>query len=160
MKATQEKPEPLHSMEPDWRVFNKRGWRLRCPECGIARVFRPWKECHSLRDWSEPLEGCPICGYKYEREPGYFLLSMFALNYGVTGAFGVATMFLIDGYFHPPVWQTIAMVAPVLIVMSLLLIRHSKSLFLAMDHYFDPHVKPGSPGSLPASEPKERKHQS
>jgi hypothetical protein len=38
-------------------------------------------------------------------------------------------------------------------VMSFLLARHAKALFLAMDHYFDPHLcsshDPGAPQSQP-----------
>ena len=57
--------------------------RWKCPTCGVSPIFIPWYEVRSLRDWFMPLDGCPRCGYPFEREPGYFLLSIFAINYGV-----------------------------------------------------------------------------
>ena len=76
--------------ESDWWLFYKRALKLRCPECGEHSIFKPLKETRSLNDWMHPLEGCPKCGYKYEREPGYFLLSTWALNYGIVGGLGLA----------------------------------------------------------------------
>ena len=35
----------------------------------------------------------------------------------------------------------------VLYLLSFLFARHAKALFLAMDHYFDPHLKPGGNAS-------------
>ena len=58
-----------------------------------------------------PLEGCPQCRYKYEREPGYFLLSTWALNYGVIGGLGVIAAFAIEWMYKPPTAVTIAIVA-------------------------------------------------
>ena len=52
-------------------------------------MFIPWRQVRSLRDWFMPLDGCPRCGYPFEREPGYFLLSIFAINYGVAAILGL-----------------------------------------------------------------------
>ena len=64
--------------------------RWKCPTCGVSPIFIPWYEVRSLRDWFMPLDGCPRCGYPFEREPGYFLLSIFAINYGVGAFIGLA----------------------------------------------------------------------
>ncbi|HYG77427.1 MAG TPA: hypothetical protein VEK08_20640 [Planctomycetota bacterium] len=116
-----------------WKFF-KRGLKLRCPECGETPIFA--REIHSLKDWVCPLEGCPRCGYKYEREPGYFLISTWAINYGVIGALGLATVFLINN-----LTVALAIVLVLLPILNFLFIRHSKALYLAMDHYLDPVVK-------------------
>ena len=57
-------------------------WRhLSCPACGVGEVFPTWLGMH---------ERCKACGYRYERESGYFLGSIY-FNYGVTcGALMVA----------------------------------------------------------------------
>ena len=156
MEVLGPKPIPKPAPDPDAWLFFKRALHLRCPECGVSPMFVPTRKVRTLKQWIVPLDGCPVCGYAYEREPGYFLLSIWGLNYGFIGAFGLASMWLIDDYLHLPLWKTIALVCPFIPLMNFLFIRHSKSLFLAMDHYIDPHVKPGEvPGSKPA-EPVER----
>ncbi|MBV8101458.1 MAG: hypothetical protein JOZ31_20130 [Verrucomicrobia bacterium] len=58
-----------------WMIANAARWK--CPTCGRRPIFVPWYKVRSLQDWFMPLDGCPDCGYPYEREPGYFLLSIF-----------------------------------------------------------------------------------
>jgi uncharacterized protein (DUF983 family) len=101
----------------------------------------PARKVRSLFDWFYPLDGCPECGYAYEREDGYFLLATWAVNYGVVAGGGLILGLLLQSYTE---WSTTAIVGLLLLVMplaSLLLARHAKALFLAMDHYFDPHVR-------------------
>lgn len=140
MSVIKPPPEPVHVPEPDAMLYFKRAMQLRCPECGVSPLYSSWKETHSLDQWMHPLPGCPRCAYPYERESGYFLISIWAINYGVVGGLGLGALFLIDELFHLPQWQTLLMVLPFLPLANFLFIRHSKSLFLAMDHYFDPHV--------------------
>lgn len=105
-------------------------------------MFTALKETQSIAQWMHPLQGCPRCGYAYQRENGYFLISIWAINYGVVGGLGLGALFLLDSLYHWPQWQTLLLVVPFLPLLNFLFIRHAKSLFLAMDHYFDPHVKP------------------
>jgi len=136
--------------EPDLWQFLKRGLLLRCPECGISPIFKPFRECHSLDDWALPLKGCPRCGYAYEREQGYFLLSTIGISYVAVGGTGMAAMFIVDAIFHLPVWYTIWIVLPTLPILMLLFIRHAKSMFMAFDHFCDPHLTAKKP---PAQQP-------
>ena len=55
-------------------TFLSRALRLRCPICGRGKLFRWWLLMH---------ERCPNCGVKFEREPGFFLGSIY-INYGLT----------------------------------------------------------------------------
>ena len=52
--------------------------------CGRRPIFLPVRRVRGFNDWFTPLDGCPRCGYPYEREPGYFLLAVFGLNPGFT----------------------------------------------------------------------------
>ena len=130
-----------HAQPPPaaWR-FIRRALHLRCPECGISPVFVPWRRVRSLFDWFHPLDGCPRCGYAYEREQGYFLLAIWGLNYGVVAGLGLAAGLYIQHRWNPgwrsPLWLILGFMP----ILSFVLARHAKSLFLAMDHYFDPHV--------------------
>jgi uncharacterized protein (DUF983 family) len=40
----------------------------RCPSCGKGAVYRTLFDMH---------ERCPVCGVRFEREPGYFVGSMY-----------------------------------------------------------------------------------
>jgi uncharacterized protein (DUF983 family) len=134
-------PGPSVVTPPDYTPWNyfKRGMKLCCPECGESPVFKPAREVKSFDEWLHPLEGCPRCGYKYEPEAGYFLISIWAINYGVVGGLGLALLFLVDYLFKLPQWQTMVIVLTPMPFVSFFFARHAKSLFLAMDHYFYPH---------------------
>jgi uncharacterized protein (DUF983 family) len=100
----------------------------------------------SLFDWFEPLDGCPRCGFAYQREQGYFLLAIWAINYGVVAGLALIISLLFE-WLHPlTLWQYIWYIFAPMPLLSMLLARHAKSLFLAMDHYFDPHLRGPTPG--------------
>src|SRR5205085_11089842 len=47
--------------------------RAACPRCRTGPIFRG----SVLRGFLSMHEKCPVCGLKYEREPGYFLGAMY-----------------------------------------------------------------------------------
>lgn len=110
---------------------------LKCPSCGESPIFCELGKVRSFRDWATPLEGCEKCGYKYDREPGYFLMAVWAVNYGVCGIFGVALYVtaLLLGLELP---QMLAMVLTPVAIANVLFVRHAKAYFLAFDHFVDP----------------------
>src|SRR5688572_25647149 len=79
----------------------KRSLKLLCPECGVSPVFRPLRETRSLWDWFTPLDGCPRCGYAYQREDGYFLLATWVINYGLVAGLGLLIAFTLDHLYAP-----------------------------------------------------------
>ena len=145
-----------------WR-FYLRAMALKCPECGTKPIFVPMANVRSLRDWFTPLDGCPRCGYAYEREMGYFLLAIWVINYGVGSILGIALYLVLELCFHLDLQTLLISVVTPVVLFNLLFARHAKSLFLAMDHFFDPH-RPDSgdeggnrPVDPPAPAPKEPK---
>lgn len=125
-----------------WLYFT-RAMRLCCPECGASPVFIPFYRLRTMRDWFTPLDGCPRCGYAYERETGYFLLSIWAVNYGAGSILGIAIYVLLETFLRLPLPELLFWVITPVILFNLLFARHAKSLFLAFDHFFDPHRKEG-----------------
>lgn len=116
-------------------------WRAtwwRCPHCGERPIFVSIWRTRSLYDWFTPLDGCPRCGYAYEREPGYFLLAIWAINYTIIGLTGVLLYALIDGLTDWSLQKILAVVLPLSAVMAVLLIRHAKAWFIAFDQWCDP----------------------
>src|SRR5215218_931573 len=141
-------PASRHTLSA-WTCI-RRALRLRCPECGVSRIFKPWRQTRSVDDWFRTLHGCPICNYVYEREQGYFLLAIWGVNYGLIAGGGLAISLIVDAIFSPPLWVLIAVFVP-MPFLSVLFSRHSKALFLAMDHYYDPQAtKARVEGEAPA----------
>jgi uncharacterized protein (DUF983 family) len=132
------RPAPAPRDPPRLGTYLARALRLRCPECGHHPIFVPVRRVRSLYDWFFPLDGCPECGYAYEREEGYFLLATWVVNYGLVAGGGLAIGLLLQ---ELTAWSTTAIVLLLAAVMpfaSVALARHAKAVFLAIDHYFDP----------------------
>jgi uncharacterized protein (DUF983 family) len=125
--------------KPRLWTFLKRALKLRCPECGRHPLFVPLRKVRSLFNWFYPLDGCPHCGYAYEREEGYFLLATWVVNYGVTGAIGLATGLILQSYTQVGFWPIVCTLLLLMPLISVLFARHAKAIYLAIDHYFDPH---------------------
>jgi hypothetical protein len=106
-------------------------------------MFKPWRQTRSIDDWFRPLVGCPNCRLTYQREPGYFLISICVLNYGVVTGGALLAALLIDALLSPPLWTYAFIFAPMPLA-SLLLARHAKSLFLAIDRFVERHDDDGS----------------
>lgn len=139
-------------------VKKNEGWRkalrylgrallLRCPVCGVSPIFTPLNRTRRLRDWFTPLDGCPRCGYPYEREPGYFLASVWIINYGAGSMLGIIIYLSLELTLHPPIHQLLALVVTPIILFNILFARHAKAVFMALDHFYDPHERnPGDDG--------------
>ena len=130
-------------------VYLGRGLRLRCPECGVSRVFVPALQTRTLRDWITPLDGCPRCGYAYEREGGYFLLAVWGVHYFTVTGLGLAAGLVIDRLVPMRLWVLALVVTVPTVLFGVWFARYAKSIYLAIDHFFDPHVKPPAPDARP-----------
>ena len=140
-------PKPQRSFRKALRYL----WRamlLRCPVCGKFPIFAPLLGTRTLRDWFAPLDGCPGCGYPYEREPGYFLASTWIINYGAGSVLGIIIYVILDFFTtRLPIGELLAAVLIPIALFNFFFARHSKALFIALDHFYDPHEKdPGEDG--------------
>lgn len=122
-----------------------RAARLKCPVCGVRPIFVPLKRVRSFHDWFTPLDGCPRCGYPYEREPGYFLLAIFGFNFGFAVFLGMGSfiglVLLGQDVVNMPWWQLVLWTILPIPIVNVLIARHAKALFVALDHFVDPHVR-------------------
>ncbi len=125
-------------------------WRatwLKCPVCGTRPIFMPLRRTRRLADWFTPLDWCPNCRYLYEREPGYFLMSQWAIGYGAGALVGVL-IYLYLQIFHDD-WSlasTVLVTALPVPIISVIFARHAKAYFLATDHLVDPHIRSAEDG--------------
>jgi hypothetical protein len=54
---------------------------------------------------------------------------------------GVSIYLYLEAFYHLDLWLLFASVLTPIALFNFLFARHSKSLFIAMDHLFDPHNK-------------------
>ena len=107
-----------------------RAWRLRCPRCGDGRLF------HEARRWFSMHECCDGCGLKYERARGYFLGSAY-INYAWTG---LLLLLLYPALHFGMEFSNRQLLFPLVAVFvggPVLMFRHARSVWLAMDCIFD-----------------------
>ncbi|MGH9444023.1 MAG: hypothetical protein ACRD16_17300 [Thermoanaerobaculia bacterium] len=114
--------------------------------CGESPLYLPLFRVRSLSSWMTPLAGCARCRYPYERESGYFLLATWAVGYGATSLLGLFLWLVASMILNLDLTQTLLFVLLPLPVFSILFVRHAKALWLAFDHFWDPHVKPRTEG--------------
>jgi uncharacterized protein (DUF983 family) len=105
-----------------------RAWRLRCPRCGHGRLFKNLILMNA---------DCNHCHLHYEREPGYFLGSIY-INYGLTAL--LVTLFYFALFFSGVVSPQTALwlVAAFALAFPIWFFRYARSLWMGFDHYWDP----------------------
>ena len=67
-------PPPPVRLRIERGTILRRGWELRCPNCGKRTLFR---------HYFQPAERCGACELKFEREEGFFLGAL-VISYAVT----------------------------------------------------------------------------
>lgn len=108
-----------------------RSLRLRCPVCGSGKLFRGFLKMN---------ERCSHCGTRFEREPGFFLGSIY-INYGLTSLI-VAIVYPVL-LFTDTVSERKLLLGSVvfMVIFPLLFFRHSRSLWLGFDQFNDPRAE-------------------
>jgi uncharacterized protein (DUF983 family) len=113
---------------PGLFTFLKRGLLLRCPVCGQGHLFSGVFKMY---------EYCPVCDFHFEREEGYFSSAM-AINLIISELAITAFAIPLAANQAIPILTILLWGAPLPILLPLLLFRHSRSLWMAMDHYLHP----------------------
>ena len=109
-------------------VLIGRGLRQRCPVCGKGKIFRGIFQTY---------ERCPVCNFRFEREPGYYTGAI-AVNLVVTELVitAVAVPIAASQAVSIPVMILLGVTLPVLL--PLLCYRPTKSLWMSLDHILHP----------------------
>lgn len=101
---------------------------LRCPHCLQGAIFYSLLGMH---------EHCPVCGIKYEREEGYFMMSIF-FGYLLGGAAAIIPIIILLILKASLLWH-VATVSLVLILLSPFIFRYARGMWLHLDELLDPH---------------------
>jgi uncharacterized protein (DUF983 family) len=119
-----------------------RACRLRCPACGGGRLYR--------RAW-RMAPGCDRCRLSFEREPGFYLGSIY-VNYGVTvivTGLVYAGLVLGLGASHR---VALAVSLALAVLLPLAFFRHARALLLALDAAVNRHQSAARPAA-PTGDP-------
>ena len=78
-------------------------------------------------------ERCAACGFRYEREQGYFVGAIY-LNYAATVAVAAGTVLLLDSIVGLSLAQQIVLGVALAALVPVLFFRYSRSLWLSVDY--------------------------
>lgn len=100
----------------------------RCPECRTGKMFS--NPAYKLAKFGAMPVDCPQCGYRFEREPGYFFGAMYvsyALSVGIFLT-TVVTLLLVLG--DPSLQTYIITVGVVSLLLYPFTFRYSRVIFV------------------------------
>ena len=106
----------------------RRALSLRCPRCGGTDLFTGW---FAMRP------ECALCGLRFERAQGYWVGAIY-LNYGVSATIALGGYFLLWARTELSTATQLAIWMSFLVVFPLWFFRYSRSLWLALEYYFNP----------------------
>ncbi|MCB8918501.1 MAG: DUF983 domain-containing protein [Ardenticatenaceae bacterium] len=108
--------------------------QLRCPHCLRGPIFHGVWRMHP---------NCPVCGAKYEREEGYFMMAIFfGYILGFVAILPFAIWLYLVGAALP--WYFFVSLT-VLLILSPLIFRYSRAIWMHLDELLDPR-RPPKPG--------------
>ena len=100
---------------------------LRCPRCERGAVWRSFLSMN---------ERCPVCGLRYEREPGYFTGAMVVSYVIAVPTFGLIVIgLLVAGLDTGP---ALLIGAALYLVLAPFIFRYSRVVWLHFDWLLDP----------------------
>jgi uncharacterized protein (DUF983 family) len=108
-----------------------RGIILRCPNCGKGKLFRRGFKMY---------ERCPVCGWRYEREEGYWTGAI-AINLVATElliALVAVPLAIYLAMAQQPITLLIAVGLPLPFILPFIFFRHAKSLWMSVDFMLHP----------------------
>jgi uncharacterized protein (DUF983 family) len=104
--------------------------KQQCPSCFSGRVFRRWLAMNEV---------CPLCGVRFEREPGYFLGAMYIsymLAIPIIGGLTLLLWYTVLASWEL-VWAALAAWGVFLLLVPAVF-RYSRIIWMHFDRYFHP----------------------
>ena len=106
----------------------KRSLKLKCSLCGQGSLFKGWFRMHP---------SCSHCGHVFEREPGFFLGSVY-INYGLTAVI-ICAVYPILLYREAITPRALLISATIfMVVFPIWFFRYARALWCGFDEWVDP----------------------
>ncbi|MCP4417804.1 MAG: DUF983 domain-containing protein [Chloroflexi bacterium] len=100
----------------------------KCPKCRQGNVFRGTLQMY---------EDCPHCGTHFEREDGYFMMSVF-VGYVMSFFVTIPTIAILYFTLRPSVWGYLIGAAVALLVTAPLIFHYARVIWMFIDQLLDP----------------------
>lgn len=105
-----------------------RSLRLRCPRCGLGRLYARWFRMHAR---------CGACDCPFDRGAGFYLGAIY-INYGLAAIISAVgfPMLVFSGTTEARTafWVLLAIV----VILPFFFLRHARALWLGFDEFLDP----------------------
>lgn len=102
--------------------------QLRCPHCHEGAVYRaPFR--------MNPT--CPVCGVRFEREEGYFMMAVF-VGYVMGFVIGALTLLLLYLTLRPSLWGYVIWTGVVVLLTAPVTFHYARVIWMAIDERLDP----------------------
>ncbi len=102
--------------------------KLKCPHCLRGNVFRKTFKMNP---------DCPQCGIHFERENGYFMMSVF-VGYVMGFFIAVPTLILMYYTMTPTIWEYVFGALLALLIFSPLIFHYARVIWMHLDELLDP----------------------
>jgi uncharacterized protein (DUF983 family) len=99
------------------------GLRARCPRCGDGRLFVGWLKV---------APSCPVCGLDLSWADSADGPAVFVIL--IVGFIIAGSALLVEVAYEPPIWVHIVLWGPLIIALSLGLMRVIKGVFIALQY--------------------------
>ena len=102
-------------------------FRQKCPRCSDGKMFRGLFKMNTT---------CPKCGFKFERQEGYFTSAIFIGNF--LYALIVAPTLMIMTINEKPIWKIVAVLGGFSVIAIPLIFRYSRVIWQHVDFMIHP----------------------
>ena len=99
----------------------------KCPKCKKGKIFENKGNLFLLKE-PKMHSHCTNCGYRFEKEPGYFIGSLY-VSYGLAVAELLTLFILINPIFNSVYWILSIMIT-VLILLSFFNFRNARTIWI------------------------------
>lgn len=110
-----------------------------CAKCHQGKVFEN-NNPYNLKNGLSMKEECSCCGFKYEREPGFFYGSMY-VNYALTSGIFII-LFALDSFFwHMETWVLLTIIIAFILILFPVTFRVGRILWINFFARYDERLK-------------------
>lgn len=103
-------------------------WKNRCPHCRKGAVFASF--------WGMN-DTCPHCGIVYERESGFFSMSIF-IGYVLALVLAAPVFLLAYWLGAETIWEYLVPASAVVLIATPWIFRYARLIWLYLDEWLDP----------------------
>jgi len=100
----------------------------KCPRCGQGTIFQRFFVMHPQ---------CPVCGLKFQREPGYFLGAMY-ISYFLSLVCLLAFFLPLHHFVHQPLSTVLGVSVLLYLPLAPFVFRYSRIVWIYIDRSIDP----------------------